>query len=48
MIGAFDGKADFLMLTQTVGIHDGDVLNIQNDVLREDSGNGFGDSVSDK
>lgn len=37
IIGALDGKADFLVLTQTVGIHDGDVLNIQNDVLR--SGN---------
>ena len=31
------------MLTQTVGIHNGDVLNIQNDVLRENSGNGFAD-----
>lgn len=33
----FDGmgdSADFLVLTQTTGIEDGDVLNIQNDVLR--------------
>jgi len=43
IIGAFEGKADFLVLTQTVGIHNGDVLNIQNDVLRENSGNGFAD-----
>jgi len=39
IIGALEGKADFLVLTQTVGIEDGDVLNIQNDVLRAgDSG----------
>ncbi len=43
IIGALDGKADFLVLTQTVGIHNGDVLNIQNDVLREGSGSGFDD-----
>lgn len=38
IIGSLDGKADFLVLTQTVGIHDGDVLNIQNDVLRSGDG----------
>ncbi|MDQ6973308.1 MAG: hypothetical protein Q9M10_00375 [Mariprofundaceae bacterium] len=43
IIGALDGKADFLVLTQTVGIHNGDVLNIQNDVLREGKGSGFDD-----
>jgi len=43
IIGALSGKADFLLLTQTVGIQDGDVLNIQNDVLREGSGSGFDD-----
>jgi len=43
IIGALDGKADFLVLTQTVGIHNGDVLNIQNDVLREGSGSSFED-----
>ena len=43
IIGALDGKADFLVLTQTVGIHNGDVLNIQNDVLREGSGSDFAD-----
>jgi len=42
IIGALNGKADFLVLTQTVGIHDGDVLNIQNDVLRN-SAAGFED-----
>ncbi len=42
ILGALDGKADFLVLTQTVGIHNGDVLNIQNDVLREGSGSGSG------
>jgi len=43
IIGALNGKADFLVLTQTVGIHNGDVLNIQNDVLRAGSGSGFED-----
>ena len=43
IIGAFKGKADFLMLTQTVGIHSGDVLNIQNDVLRTGSGDSYED-----
>jgi len=43
IIGALDGKADFLILTQTVGIHDGDVLNIQNDVLREGKDSSFDD-----
>jgi len=43
IIGALHGKADFLVLTQTVGIHNGDVLNIQNDVLREEKGDQFED-----
>ncbi len=43
IIGALNGKADFLVLTQTVGIHDGDVLNVQNDVLRSASGDAFED-----
>ena len=43
IIGALKDKADFLVLTQTVGIHDGDVLNIQNDVLRSGSGDSFDD-----
>jgi len=43
IIGALEGKADFLVLTQTVGIHNGDVLNIQNDVLRENAGSDFAD-----
>lgn len=43
IIGALNGKADFLILTQTVGIHDGDVLNVQNDVLRSGSGDAFED-----
>ncbi|MDQ6990287.1 MAG: hypothetical protein Q9M11_00960 [Mariprofundaceae bacterium] len=43
IISALDGKADFLVLTQTVGIKDGDVLNIQNDVLRENKALGFED-----
>lgn len=38
IIGSLAGKADFLVLTQTVGIENGDVLNIQNDVLRSKGG----------
>ncbi|OIO72967.1 MAG: hypothetical protein CO186_04690 [Zetaproteobacteria bacterium CG_4_9_14_3_um_filter_49_83] len=43
IMGALKGKADFLMLTQTVGIHNGDVLNVQNDVLRSGSGDALED-----
>lgn len=43
IIGALKGKADFLILTQTVGIHNGDVLNVQNDVLRAGAGDAFED-----
>lgn len=34
IIGALRGKADFLILIQSAGIHNGDMLNLQNDVLR--------------
>ncbi len=47
IIGALKGKADFLMLTQTVGLHDGDVLNVQNDTLRTGSGDDFEDMGMD-
>jgi len=43
IIGALEGKADFLVLTQTVGIRNGDVLNIQNDVLRDTTAKDFED-----
>lgn len=43
IIGALKGKADFLVLTQTVGIENGDVLNVQNDVLRSGSSSGYED-----
>jgi hypothetical protein len=43
IIGSLHGHADFLILTQTVGIHDGDVLNLQNDVLRAGQGTEFED-----
>lgn len=45
--GALKGKADYLIMTQTSGVHDGDVLNLQNDVLRGNGDNAFEDTGID-
>jgi hypothetical protein len=43
IMGALEGKADFLIMTQTVKINDGDVINVQNDTLRSAAGAGIED-----
>jgi hypothetical protein len=43
ILNTTQGKAQFIALSHTAGVLDGDVLTISNDVLRENAGKGFED-----
>jgi len=38
ILGALEGKAQFVFVTHTAGLKDGDVVSVQTDVLREEGG----------